>query len=211
MPNTSLQPNGPGRPKDPAKRAAILEAAKCLFLRYGYAGSSMDAIAAHAGVSKLTVYSHFTDKETLFCAAVKARCEEQLPELLFELPESASVQTVLLNIARGFNQLINSPESVDLHRLMTSLGAQDPMLAKIFYEAGPQPLLMEMERLLNTADRNGQLRIESAKVAADQFFSLLKGCANFRLLIGCGVPQTEAEQEQHAQAAVQMFLRAYRR
>ena len=70
---------------------------------------------------------------------------------------------------------------------------------------------MEMERLLNTADRNGQLRIESAKVAADQFFSLLKGCANFRLLIGCGVPQTEAEQEQHAQAAVQMFLRAYRR
>ena len=57
MSDTSLQSSGPGRPKDLAKREAILEAAKCLFLRHGYAGSSMDAIAAHAGVSKLTVYS----------------------------------------------------------------------------------------------------------------------------------------------------------
>lgn len=210
MPDISLPPSGPGRPKDLAKREAILEAAKCLFLRHGYAGSSMDAIAAHAGVSKLTVYSHFTDKETLFCAAVKARCEEQLPELFFEFPAGATVHSVLLNIARGFIQLINSSESVDLHRLMTSLGAQDPQLAKIFYEAGPQRLLSEMERLLGQMDQSRQLRIESPKVAADQFFSLLKGCANFRLLIGCGEPETDAQQEQHARATVEMFLRAYR-
>ncbi|XXF07914.1 TetR/AcrR family transcriptional regulator [Pseudomonas sp. D1-3] len=210
MSDTSLQSSGPGRPKDPAKRQAILEAAKCLFVRHGYAGSSMDAIAAHAGVSKLTVYSHFTDKETLFCAAVKARCEEQLPELFFEFPVGASAHNVLLNIARGFSQLLNSSESVDLHRLMTSLGAQDPQLAKIFYEAGPQRLLAEMERLLGKMDHSGQLRIESPKLAADQFFSLLKGGANFRLLIGCGEPETEAQQEQHARATVEMFLRAYR-
>lgn len=211
MSNTSLPPSGPGRPKDPAKREAILEAAKCLFLRYGYAGSSMDAIAAHAGVSKLTVYSHFNDKETLFCAAVKAKCEEQLPELAFELSEHADVEAVLLNIASGFNRLINSAESVELHRLMTSLGSKDPLLAKVFYEAGPQHLLAEMERLLSKANQNGQLSVESPKIAADQFFSLFKGCANFRLLIGCGAPPSAAELEQHAQEAVRMFLCAYRR
>ncbi len=54
---------GPGRPKDLGKRAAILEAAKVLFIEQGYTGVSMDAIAAQAGVSKLTVYSHFGDKE----------------------------------------------------------------------------------------------------------------------------------------------------
>lgn len=210
MPDPSSLPASPGRPKDPAKRAAILAAAKCLFLRYGYAGSSMDAIAAHAGVSKLTVYSHFTDKETLFCAAVKAECEEQLPELLFELPDGAPLEGVLLEIARGFCRLINSAESVALHRLMISQGAQDPQLAKTFYEAGPQPLLAGMERLLSKADSNGQLRIEAPQVAADQFLSLLKGCANFRLLIGCSAAQTEAQQQQHAEAAVQTFLRAYR-
>ncbi|SDH52433.1 transcriptional regulator, TetR family [Pseudomonas flavescens] len=210
MPNASSPPSGPGRPKDPAKHQAILDAAKCLFLRHGYAGSSMAAIAAHAGVSKLTVYSHFTDKETLFSAAIKAKCAEQLPELLFELPEHADVEAVLLNIASGFNRLINSAESVELHRLMISLGAQDPHLSKVFFEAGPQRLLEEMERLLSKAVQHRHLRIESAAVAADQFFSLLKGCANFRLLIGCSAPQDEAQQQRHAEAAVQTFLRAYR-
>ena len=37
---------GPGRPKDLGKRAAILEAAKQLFAREGFAGASMDKIAA---------------------------------------------------------------------------------------------------------------------------------------------------------------------
>ncbi len=55
---------GPGRPKDLGKRASILEAAKRLFIEQGYLGVSMDQIAAAAGVSKLTVYSHFGDKET---------------------------------------------------------------------------------------------------------------------------------------------------
>lgn len=121
MTDKLLQPSGPGRPKDPAKRRAILEAAKSLFLRNGYDGSSMDAIAAEAGVSKLTVYSHFTDKETLFSAAIKAKCEEQLPELLFELPDNVPLESQLLEIARGFLALVNSRESVEMHRMMVSL------------------------------------------------------------------------------------------
>ena len=68
-----------GRPKDPAKRAAILEAAKTLFLAGGFSGTSMDAVAKEAGVSKLTVYSHFSDKETLFSAAIEAKCQNMLP------------------------------------------------------------------------------------------------------------------------------------
>ena len=73
----------PGRPKDLEKRAAILEAGKRLFPRHGFDGTSMDAIAAEAGVSKLTVYSHFNDKETLFKSVIEAKCEEQLPPALF--------------------------------------------------------------------------------------------------------------------------------
>jgi AcrR family transcriptional regulator len=76
---------GPGRPKDLEKRAAILDAAKRLFPTSGFEGTSMDAIAADAGVSKLAVYSHFRDKETLFIAAIRVRCEEQVPETLFDV------------------------------------------------------------------------------------------------------------------------------
>ncbi|HBX55599.1 TetR/AcrR family transcriptional regulator [Pseudomonas sp. UBA2684] len=209
MPNKLLPPSGPGRPKDLAKRQAILDAAKTLFLRNGYDGSSMDAIAAEAGVSKLTVYSHFTDKETLFSAAVKAKCEEQLPELFFELADGVSIDSVLLNIGRGFHTLINSRESVELHRVMVTQGSQDPKLSRMFYEAGPQQLLSEMERLLSKADAAGQLCIADVHGAADQFFCLIKGGANFRLLIGCGEPLEGAAAEQHVQDVVAMFVRAY--
>ena len=210
MPNKLLPASGPGRPKDLIKRQAILEAAKSLFLSLGYDGSSMDAIAAEAGVSKLTVYSHFTDKETLFSAAVKAKCQEQLPELFFDLAQGTPIETVLLNIGRGFHTLINSRESVEMHRLMVAQACQNPKLSQMFYEAGPQRLLDEMARLLSKADQAGQLRIDDASRAADQFFSLIKGGANFRLLIGCtSAPQGEAA-EQHVEAAVDMFVRAYR-
>ena len=77
------QPAAPGRPKDMEKRAAVLEAAMALFPARGYDGVSMDAIAQAAGVSKLTVYSHFQDKDTLFVEAVKAVCEDMLPAELF--------------------------------------------------------------------------------------------------------------------------------
>jgi len=192
------------------KRQAILDAAKTLFLSKGYANTSMDAVATEAGVSKLTVYSHFNDKETLFSAAVMAKCEEQLPPLFFELPEGVAVETVLLNIARGFHQLINSDESVNLHRLMMTLGSQDPKLSLIFFEAGPQRMLQGMERLLIKIDESGVLRIDKPHNAAEHFFCLLKGAGNFRLLYGCGEPPVGEAAESHVREVVGLFMRAYR-
>jgi TetR/AcrR family transcriptional repressor of mexJK operon len=210
MSDISFPTSGPGRPKDPAKRKAILEAAKNLFLSNGYDGSSMDAIAAEAGVSKLTVYSHFTDKETLFSAAVKAKCEEQLPELLFELPADASIESVLLNIGRSFHQLINSRESLELHRVMVAMANQDPKLSRMFYEAGPLQILQEMTGLLAHANEAGKLRIDRPQNAAEHFFCLIKGGHNFRLLIGCGAALEGEEAELHIREVVELFIRAYR-
>ncbi|WP_247843153.1 TetR/AcrR family transcriptional regulator [Pseudomonas sp. MWU12-3103b] len=210
MSNNLAAPNGPGRPKDPAKRRAILDAAKTLFLSHGYANTSMDAVAAEAGVSKLTVYSHFNDKETLFSSAVMAKCEEQLPPLFFELPAGIPVENVLLNIARGFHQLINSDESVNLHRLMMALGTQDPKLSQIFYDAGPERMVQGMERLLKRIDETGALRIDLPRNAAEHFFCLIKGAGNFRLLYCCGDPLSEEASESHVQEVVGLFMRAYR-
>ncbi|MGY1445960.1 TetR/AcrR family transcriptional regulator [Pseudomonas chlororaphis] len=202
--------NGPGRPKDLAKRQAILEAAKTLFLSNGYANTSMDAVAGEAGVSKLTVYSHFNDKETLFSAAVMAKCEEQLPTLIFELPAGMPIESVLLNIGRGFHLLINSEESLNLHRLIMALGSQDPKLSQIFFEAGPQRMVQGMERLLTRVDQSGALRIDKPRNAAEHFFCLLKGAANFRLLYGCGEPLSDEAAEEHVREVVGLFMRAYR-
>ncbi|MBO0366020.1 TetR/AcrR family transcriptional regulator [Pseudomonas shirazensis] len=207
MPNDA--PIGPGRPKDLAKREAILEAAKALFLSLGYANTSMDAVATAAGVSKLTVYSHFTDKQTLFGSAVMATCQNQLPELMFELPAGVPIDQVLLNIARNFHALISSDESVKLSRLIMALGSQDPGFGQYFYEAGPKLILAEMEALLRNAAERGLLAIGSPLRAAEHFFCLIKGAPDYRLLLGCAPPLVGAEAEAHVREVVELFVRAY--
>ena len=56
------KPAGPGRPKDPGKRAAILDAAKRLFVAQGFDGVSMDQIASDAGVHTIALARHGTNQ-----------------------------------------------------------------------------------------------------------------------------------------------------
>jgi AcrR family transcriptional regulator len=58
------------------KRAAIVDAARRAFLENGYASTSMDRIAAAAGVSIKTVYRHFENKDDLFSAVMQAACRQ---------------------------------------------------------------------------------------------------------------------------------------
>lgn len=200
---------GPGRPKDLEKRAAVLEAAKRLFPHSGFEGTSMDAIAAEAGVSKLTVYSHFTDKETLFFAAIWARCEEQMPATLFDVNVKGPVRRQLEAIAHAFFALITAPESIALHRLLTSASGTSPKLVQMFWEAGPQRVQGGFQQFLRHEIVAGQLDIHDVPRASEQFFALLKGDLHARLLCGCGTPLSVHDIDTHVHATVDFFLRAY--
>src|ERR1700739_829548 len=70
----------PGRALDPGKRAAILEGARAVFMRDGFAQGSMDAVAAEAGVGKQTIYRPFRSKEALVEALVEAMCAPEVVE-----------------------------------------------------------------------------------------------------------------------------------
>src|SRR5688500_639115 len=65
-----------GRPLDAAKHARILKAATEAFLELGFNAASMDRIARKARVSKMTVYSHFTNKEALFGAMIDGLAQQ---------------------------------------------------------------------------------------------------------------------------------------
>jgi len=57
------------------KSLKILEAAKPLFLASGYTATSMDDVAAQAGVSKTTLYKRYPSKAALFAAVISAQTE----------------------------------------------------------------------------------------------------------------------------------------
>ncbi|HHX36216.1 MAG TPA: TetR/AcrR family transcriptional regulator [Gammaproteobacteria bacterium] len=203
---------GPGRPKNLTKRAAILDAAQVLFLQHGYEGSSMDAIAQEAGVSKLTVYNHFTDKETLFCAAIEAKCETQLTQLFVSPAETppSNLRECLLGIAHSFQVLVDSPESLAMHRLIISHAQSNPALSHLFYEATALRIINKMEQLLIRIDNAKQLDIKNTKQAAEHFFILLKGTRNLQLLVGYQPETALTDIHQHVEDVVDLFIKAYK-
>ena len=200
---------GPGRPKDLAKRASILEAAKQLFLEQGYQGVSMDQIATTAGVSKLTVYSHFGDKETLFAAAIAATCEEVLPEELFAPAPAGTLREQLRSIGQAFFDLITSDEAISMHRLMNTPGTAENAMRELIWNAGPQRLQEAGECGLQPHVAAGRLRIDDIPLAASQFFCLLKG--ELHPMMACGLCRQPGAPEvaRHVDATVDLFLRAH--
>ncbi|NLA68891.1 MAG: TetR/AcrR family transcriptional regulator [Gammaproteobacteria bacterium] len=198
----------PGRPKDPAKRAAILEAAEDLFLEHGFEGVSMDQIANRAGVSKLTVYSHFGDKDALFIAAVERYCEVQVPNALFKPAPTTPLRPRLEGIARALYALMSSPEAVSGFRLMCAPKRPEPGLPDMFWRAGAGKLQAGFAELLARRTAAGELDIPDTARAAAQFFALLRGDVHPRLVMGCAPPEG-FDVEAHVQAAIDVFLRAY--
>jgi TetR/AcrR family transcriptional repressor of mexJK operon len=200
---------GPGRPKDLEKRAAILDAAKRLFPTRGYDGVSMDAIAMEAGVSKLTVYSHFKDKDALFAETVRAKCEEQLPPQLFMADLKGPLRKQLRGIAKGFFELIMSEEALAMHRMMTAQARTDSKLPLMFWEAGPKRVQDGFAQFLRAEVEAGQLQIADIPRAASQFFCLLKGEHHARVMFGCSQTLAARDVDTHLDATVDLFLRAY--
>jgi AcrR family transcriptional regulator len=95
MPQAMNEQAGPARHRSPTgsragrptaeaaarKRAQILDAAVEVFTRHGFAGTSMDEIAATARVSKPTVYARFGSKQDLLKAAIWHVVENRGPPL----------------------------------------------------------------------------------------------------------------------------------
>ncbi|MCC8364435.1 TetR/AcrR family transcriptional regulator [Lysobacter sp. A6] len=200
---------GPGRPKDLGKRAAILAAAKRLFVAQGFAGVSMDQIAADAGVSKLTVYSHFGDKEALFAAAVQAHFEQQLPESLFAAADAAPLHDGLMQIARAFFAMIMDPDALAGHRIMCTPQMVETDMPQRAWEVGPQRAIDMVADVLRHHVDAGELDIDDVPRAASQFLCLVKGDLHQRVVFGCAAAPLADEAEAQLEGAVDMFLRAY--
>src|SRR5450755_5128969 len=80
-------------------RERILEAATELFLAEGYGSTSIEAVAARAGISKRTFYDRFNDKTMLFAAVVHRIIEHIRPPAGVPTIAGASLPEILIRLA----------------------------------------------------------------------------------------------------------------
>ena len=198
-----------GRPKDQDKRLAVLEAAKTLFSRDGLEATSMEAIAKLAGVSKVTLYSHFADKDELFREAVELVCRAHTPDTHYEFAAGQNLRERFTLIAEGFFDLIVGEDSLQLTRLMASNPERHRKLSALFWQAGPEKTIALLSKMLIAATESGELRVTNPSEAASQFFCLIKGPYHLQMLVGAIEAVSADERRQHIDASVDVFLRAY--
>ena len=195
------------------KHSAILEAATTLFLRNGYRGTSMDEIAALAGVSKQTVYKHFADKERLFSEIVTRTVDEvadPVHDVVLNLQDSGDLEADLRDLARRQLAAVMQPRLLQLRRLVIGESARFTALGRTFYERGPGRTIAALATAFERLDARGLLRLDDPQLAAAHFNWLVMSIPlNQAMLLGQDEPPARAELNRYADAGVRAFLAAY--
>ncbi|MEE7545845.1 TetR/AcrR family transcriptional regulator [Xanthomonas sp. Kuri4-1] len=190
------------------KRQAIVDAAIAEFRGHGFEGTSMDRVAAAAGVSKRTVYNHFPSKDALF-EEILGRLWQRSAEM-FGVPYSADrpLREQLLQLMQQKLKLLDDPAFIDLSRVAIAEGIHSPERAReLIAQLGGKEEGITV--WIRAAVDDGRLLPLDPVFAAQQLEALVKGFA-FWPQIAMGQPAlSTAQQALVAESAVEMFLRNY--
>lgn len=170
----------------------------------------MEAIAERAGVSKMTLYARFKDKDSLFAASVQAKCESFVGESVFTALPGESVAQGLARIARSFVGLVTDPGAVSVLGLINRESTRAPQLASLFFEVAVLRMLTRMQEFLTVHIRAGHLIMpaESMAGASWRFLGAVKGEAHLRAMLSLA-PLSSESLEAHVQSCVQEFLQLH--
>src|SRR5580704_1767207 len=195
-------------PAPRGKAESILAAAQRTFLASGFGAASMDAIAREAGASKATVYAYFASKEELFGAVVARETERYAEGFTAGDLDPGDVEASLRVIADRFLRLLLSPDVIAINRIIIGEVSRFPVLAEVFWQAGPERVRLQVEGFLRRAAETGALEFADLRLAAGQFASLVRGEIHLRTLLGLGVAD-DAALSAAADNAVATFIKAF--
>lgn len=204
-PQPSAPPSGAPRRLTDRKRLAILAAAAEQFRTLGFEASSMDKIAANAGVSKRTVYNHFPSKDELFAETLVQLFERSAAALDLAYRLDASLRAQLTELMTIKVRAMADQDFLDLARVAIAEGMHAPERARAIVAR-----LGEREEgvtvWIRAALADGKLKECDPVYAATLLQGLVKAMA-FWPQVTMGAPPLASEaQAAVVDAAVSMFL-----
>jgi TetR/AcrR family transcriptional regulator of autoinduction and epiphytic fitness len=192
------------------KREAILQAAIAEFRSSGFEITSMDKIAATAGVSKRTVYNHFPSKEELFAEILNRLWNSITAEQLTPYDPQTPLRDQLRTLLQAKLQMLADENFLDLARIAIAATIHSPeraqdMVARMGEREEGLTVWVRM------AQADGRLKPVDPAFAAQQMHGLIKTFA-FWPQISMGQPSLAPdEQTQVIESALDMFLACYQR
>jgi AcrR family transcriptional regulator len=192
------------------KRCRIIEAATAVFVRDGFVGASIDAVADEAGVSRQTIYNQIGDKEKLFAEVVRDISERSSATLLTTVatfpdhPQDIEADLIAFATRLTRNCLCDANARA-LGKLIEAEGHRYPELFAAWKEYGPGRDWPIISARFARLARNGLIEADDPELAARQFMALIRA----DLPTGPGRQISEPELEAAARNGVRTFLRAY--
>ncbi|HEV7341413.1 MAG TPA: TetR/AcrR family transcriptional regulator [Sphingopyxis sp.] len=182
-------------------------AARDAFFEHGYGAAAIEQIALAAGVSKVTIYNHFSDKQGLFTAAIERECERMRDHFSINGQESQSLRERLLDIGHAMVAFLSRPEMVQFERRVAAETERNPEIGLAFLNAGPRRMKGTFAAFLAAMAETGAVVIPDAMLAAEQFAAMCKGFGDVELRFGA--PPTPSATRHRVESAVEAFLKIY--
>ncbi len=173
---------GRGRPRDPETDTKITRAAAELLLERGFDKTTVDEVAARAGVGKATVYRRWPSKEDLAVAAMETLYSEEFPD-----PDSGTIESDLTQLYSAFLTFANTPSGQGYLRMSITEAIREPRIAGLHRES----MVRSEERarvMLERAVARGEVRADAELDIAVQWLS---GVVSARIVAGRPVPSLE--------------------
>ena len=172
-------PRSTGRPRDPKLDRAILDATLQLLADGGYAGLTIEAVAARAGVGKASVYRRFPGKEELVIEAVASLTEQPEPVV------GAGVRDELVTLLEAIRRKSDSSLAGKIFPRLIGASAENPELMKRYRE---QVLDPRRRRFLDVLQRGVDEGLIRPEVDLQHATDLLVGPMAYRNLIRTDPP-----------------------
>jgi len=201
------RPRTSGRRKSDGKRRAIVDGACRVFLAQGFGGANMDAVAAAAAVSKMTVYRYFPSKERLFAGIVRDMCDRAVDPALVDSMASLPLREALRLFGLRMHDIVFAPDTLGLHRIVVAECQRFPELGKLFYDSGPGGSIRALAELFKRHRRDPALKVKAPRIAAEEFLELLRGYDHMRALLRVGAGPSRRRVSERIERAIAHVLR----
>lgn len=184
----------------------VIETARAEFLKNGFQETSIDSIAASAGVSKATIYRHFKSKQEILEAVIHDSVEHAPIRLVGEEIALLPPEQALAKFARSLLRSVANDDSIALFRLVISESHRSPHLGSYFFSEVTSIAVIPLSQYLEAQSKSGALRIKDPLLTAFQFIGTIKEPLFWPLLMGVTASELKYSQPRVIKQAVAGFI-----
>jgi TetR/AcrR family transcriptional regulator, mexJK operon transcriptional repressor len=197
------------RSKPKAKEQEVLDVATAYFLKHGYQGASINAMARSSGISKESIYRYFSSKKQLFEAVIGRELLEYQESLRrLSTSKTLGLREALITLAETVLGVVTTDRTRALRRLIFDEARRSPDVGQHYYKIGPERAYAAFEEVFKSH------RIDSDMDAAVLSRHLM-AMVSWRVMLEleCAVigPPTSVEMRRWIESVVDDFMKAFLR